>query len=288
MTALALGTANWGTSYGAPGRLATVDQETAAALARMFTARGHDLVDTAPAYGDAETMVGRVFDAPVRVVSKVELPADERDMQRCLDSVDLSRMRAGVRRLAGVLLHDPAAALTAPDLARLLLDEIRARGLAARVGVSVYAPAEALAAAELLGADLVQVPCNLLDQRFVQSGCLTRLATLGVEVHLRSAFLNGLLLTTPESLTDGLQSLRAPLGRLHAAAREHRVTMLQLSLSFCSQLPGAAAVVVGAAQPDQLSEVLDAWQQAMQGGPPVDWSALAWAGEALDPRTWPR
>jgi aryl-alcohol dehydrogenase-like predicted oxidoreductase len=283
VTELALGTANWGAAYGAPGRPAFVDEQTALALAREFTQAGHDLVDTARAYGHAERLVGLAFDAP-RLITKIALPVDEQPLIQCLQDVERTRRRTGVGRLSGVLLHDPEAALVAPDRARAALEALRAGGTVDRVGVSVYTPEQAMAAVERLRADLVQVPCNLLDQRFLRSGCMDRLQSLGVQVHVRSAFLNGLLLGRPEDLPAHLADLREPVAQVHREAAERGISVLAMALGFCVAT-GADAVVVGAVDVPQLREVLDAWRVTDMAALP-DLSGLASDSPLVDPRTW--
>jgi len=284
MIELVLGTANWGAAYGAPGREALVDDATAVELAELFLTTGHDLVDTAPAYGAAQSMVGRVLAGRARVVSKLSAVPDDPHVGVQVVAESCRRLR--VDRLEALLLHDAAAALASPRAARALFAALRDSGVAARAGVSVYSPAEALAAVDELGADALQVPCNLLDQRFVSSGCLRELADRGVVVHLRSVFLNGVLLAEPESLAGRLAPLVEPVRRVRAVAQSHGVTPLQLSLAFARRLAGVDAVVCGAYAADQLRPLLAAWAQE----PPLRGDSLgdldASAETATDPRTW--
>ena len=49
----------------------------------------------------------------------------------------------------------------------------------------------------VVGFDLVQAPVNLLDRRMVRSGWLPRLSRLDTALHVRSVFLQGLLLMPP-------------------------------------------------------------------------------------------
>lgn len=287
---LALGTANWGGRYGAPGREASVDEQTARGLAEVFLGAGHDLVDTAPAYGDAEELVGTVLAGRARVVSKV--PAGlmvEADAARlAVDGLRRSLERTAVARFAGVLLHDASAAGRADGRGREVVDAVRSADLTDRVGVSVYAPEEATAAVERLGADLVQLPLNVLDQRFLDSGCLADLVGRGVEVHVRSVFLNGVVLADPDGLAGPLEALAPAVRRLRDAAEAAGTTPLELATAFARQATGAHAVLVGAFAVPQLTEVLAAWDRARHA--PVDdahWAALSASGvPAVDPRTW--
>jgi aryl-alcohol dehydrogenase-like predicted oxidoreductase len=285
MTALALGTANWGVEYGAPGRTALVDRAVAGELGRLFTADGHDLIDTAPAYGDAETLVGEVFSGRARVVTKVGLDRDEEtSAEVAVETARRSLQRTRVERFAGLLVHDADAGVRSPSAARRVLDTLRAHGLADRVGVSVYSPDEAFAAVELLGADLLQVPCNVLDQRFVGEP-LARLAQLGVEVHVRSAFLNGVLLADPSSLAPQLSALRAPVQRFQDLSGRFGVSPLHAALGFVRDLPHVSAVVVGAFDSRQLSDLLQAWRKPLPAGA-GEWSDLAVDDASVDPRSW--
>ena len=164
---LALGTANWAGSYGAPGREATVDEPVARSLAAAFLAAGHTLVDTAPTYGGAEELVGTVLDGAARVINKVpsSVMTEPDAPAAAVSSLRQSLARTRVARFAGVLLHDPGAATRRATTGRDVVAAVRDAELADRVGVSVYSPEEAYAAVDQLGADLVQLPCNVLDQR---------------------------------------------------------------------------------------------------------------------------
>ena len=61
-------------------------------------------------------------------------------------------------------------------------------------GVSVYSPDQLNMILDLFVPDIVQLPFNVFDQRFLRDGSLSALKKLGVEVHARSIFLQGLLL----------------------------------------------------------------------------------------------
>ena len=289
---LALGTANWGGSYGAPGREVTVDEATARELASAFLAAGHNLFDTAPAYGGAEDLVGAVLDdRAARVVSKVPagLMSERNAARLAVESVRRSLNRTRVARFAGVLLHDPLAATRTDGRGLEVVAALRDADLADRIGVSVYDPAEAAAAVERLDADLVQLPCNVLDQRFLASGTLRDLVAHDVEVHVRSIFLNGVLLAEPDRLAGPLSALAPAIRRVRVAAAEAGSSVLELATAFARRATGAQAVVVGAFAGPQLAEVLAAWERAGHEGGMVerDWEPMAAVDEpAVDPRTW--
>jgi aryl-alcohol dehydrogenase-like predicted oxidoreductase len=232
-------------------------------------------------------------------VSKIpaDVTASRHPVSQVVAGLRESLRRTRVDRVAGVLLHDAGAATRADSRGRDVVDAVRAEGVADRVGVSVYAPDEAYAAVDRLGADLIQIPCNPLDQRFLESGCISDLVEAGVEVHVRSSFLNGVLLADPATLDGSLAPLGPAVGRLGDLARAEGSTVLELAVAFARQATGAQVVIVGAFAADQLREVLAAWaragapghEQPAAGGRDRDWAGLS-ASElpAVDPRTWSR
>jgi aryl-alcohol dehydrogenase-like predicted oxidoreductase len=80
-----------------------------------------------------------------------------------------------------------------------ILVKQKEQGLVGKVGVSVYTEIEADLILKKYPIDVIQVPFNVIDQRFVTSGSLDRLKNAGVEVHARSVFLQGLLLLPSSS-----------------------------------------------------------------------------------------
>ncbi len=153
---LILGTAAFGTKYGANGypKPTRAQVEDILDVAR---AGGITMVDTAPAYGDMPEFDG--FD----VVTKT--PWDGSDAY-------------------AVLVHDPDGVTEMRALARR-----RNYG----VGISVYTPAQLeRALAFPLEMDVVQIPLSIADGRFLPY--LEELHLRGIEVHARSVFLQGALL----------------------------------------------------------------------------------------------
>lgn len=99
-----------------------------------------------------------------------------------------------------MLLHCPEQLLSEQHGKPLLkaLQQLKTQGITRKIGVSVYGPEELDRLMDEMPFDLVQAPLNILDRRLVESGWARRLKDQGTEVHVRSAFLQGLLLMTPD------------------------------------------------------------------------------------------
>ncbi|AMR26626.1 hypothetical protein A0257_05580 [Hymenobacter psoromatis] len=282
---LVLGTAQFGLAYGINN---TAGQPTPAAVAEVLAAAraaGLTLLDTAAAYGNSEARLGE-FDeeiADFQIITKISAGPPMLVAQHLAES--LARLRR--TRLYGMLFH-AFGPLQAEPAAWAALQAARAAGQVARIGVSLYHPHEAeWLLAQGWDIDLVQVPYNVLDQRF--AAVLPRLAARGVEVHVRSAFLQGLLLREPASLPPLFGSLVPKLTRLRALAAGAGVPLPAALLLFAAYAPGVARAVIGVDSAANLRENLaaSAYVRAAEALRP----ALTALAETTDtfilPYTWP-
>lgn len=194
---LALGTAQFGMPYGIANRAGQVPDEMAGAILECARQNGIDTIDTAIGYADSEAVLGRLGVADMRIITKVSaMPDDTSDATRWITSqIDASLERLRIPRLTGVLLHRPGDLLgergSALSAALLSLKE---SGRVEKIGMSVYCPEELDELARVCPIDIVQAPMNLIDRRLLRNDWLARLRQKNVEVHVRSVFLQGLLL----------------------------------------------------------------------------------------------
>ena len=255
---LALGTAQFGLAYGLNNQ---AGQPSAAAVAEVLAAAqaaGLTLLDTAAAYGNSEARLGELMgeNAAFELITKLPAGPPAQVAQHLAES--LGRLRRG--QLYGVLFH-AFKPLQDEPAAWQALQAARAAGQVRRIGVSLYHPHEAeWLLAQGWDVDLVQVPYNVFDQRF--AAVLPRLAARGVEVHVRSAFLQGLLLRKPATLPEFFRPLAPKLTHLRALTAEVGVPLPAALLLFAAYAPGVARAVVGVDSVANLHENLAAAQYA--------------------------
>jgi len=251
---LALGTAQFGLAYGLNNQ---AGQPSAAAVAEVLAAAqaaGLTLLDTAAAYGNSEARLGELVgeNASFELITKLPAGPPAQVAQHLAES--LARLRR--QQVYGVMFH-AFKPLQEEPAAWQALQAARAAGQVARIGVSLYHPHEAeWLLAEGWAIDLLQVPYNVLDQRFAD--ILPQLAARGIEVHVRSAFLQGLLLREPATLPEFFRPLAPKLSHLRALAAEAGVPLPALALLFAAYAPGVARAVIGVDSVANLHENLAA------------------------------
>ena len=284
---LALGTAQIGLPYGLTGR--TLARESTAELLRVAWDEGVDMLDTAAAYGDAERLIGELRPAHARfaVVSRIGAPA-EPGIPAAEQAVRAALARLRTQRLDALLVHH-APHLLAPGGAERFaeLERLKRDGLIGRIGVSIYDAATLQSVLAAYPIDIVQLPLNVLDQRLVRDGSLAALAARGVEVHARSVFLQGVLLTEPASLPPRCAQARAPVERFRAAAAAAGLSAAAAALAFVAGCAGVSRIVIGVDGASQLRANIAALHEALARGRTFDAAALAVEERAvIDPRIW--
>lgn len=283
---LALGTAQFGLDYGITNTRGRVPADDAAALLRQAWAGGMRIVDTAQAYGNSEEVLGTAMRDAWRVVTKT-LPlrlesVDAAAVARVDEAFAQSLEQLG--RVDTLLVHHARDVLV-PGGERLFswLQAQKQRGRVSRIGVSVYDGAEVAALLDRYSLDVVQLPASIADQRLLEDGSVARLHGAGVEVHVRSLFLQGLLLASPQFLAQRFPAQREWLERFHAECARRGIAAQQACFGFFKSREEFSVAVVGVSSAEELTQLLQTWGSA----PVVDWSGWGVDNTGFtDPRLW--
>lgn len=282
---LGLGTAQFGLDSRAPARGRSTETEVREILAIAGRA-GVSVLDTGAASLHGEAILGQVMPRPAPFRITVKAARGDKGPEFVEQEARAALARLGLVRADAIMIQ-AAGDLFAPygkDLWQKLID-LRDLGLFERVGISAYASDDPAGLARRFGPDIIQAPASLLDQRLLVDGTLASIREMGVEVHLRSIFLNGLLFLPPDRAPSHLGT--AAISRLSRARRliaEGRSDPLQAALAFALSRQEASAVIVGAATAAEVNVVIAA---AASPPPDLDWDDLAMDDpQVLDQPRW--
>ena len=291
---VALGTVQWGMPYGIANRTGQATEADVTAMLRMAKEAGVDTLDTARAYGSAEAVIGRATagDDGFRVVTKLSPNVCDRGDDvgaAALESLMTSREALCRSHLDVVLLHRPEHREAAQGAAWAALRQGRDQGTIGAIGVSATSPETAHQALDDPEVTVMQVAASLLDRRLDASGFFSSAATKSVEVHVRSAFLQGLAFMSLDALPPHLAPVRESLERIDAWAQQRDVTRATAFLAYVFALP-VARVVMGCERPSQLAANLESVSRARALAPEI--SELCDAlpvlqSTVLNPAKWP-
>ncbi|MBI3553504.1 MAG: aldo/keto reductase [Elusimicrobia bacterium] len=265
---LTLGTAQLGMEYGIVNALGKPSFKEARAMVRSAVAHGAGSFDTAREYQEAEKTLGKIikeeFPGRCTVVTKLgllkSLPfnaaaptvADAVDASVLASCLNLAR-----KPLDYLLLHDWSHRGAFGGVVWKRLLELKREGAIARLGASVYEPGEALEALNDPDVALIQIPFNILDRRWKDSGFTEKAKKRSaVVIHARSVLLQGLLAAPPKAWSaTGVKDAGAWAKKVGALAKAlERKSVLDLCIAYVRAQPWLTSLVLGMESEKQLEE----------------------------------
>ncbi len=291
---LALGTAQFGLNYGITNSSGKVEPSVVRNLLHYAQNNCIRFIDTAQAYGEAQTVLGENMPFPnnFRLISKF-LPqlADQpfhstshfqwqSDFERSLSLLKLSKLEC-------LLLHS-VNDLRRSDSGYLFdwLLSLQQNGFIDRFGVSIY-DSQDLEGLALKSLQVIQIPCSIYDQRLIHDGTISRLRRSGIALHARSLFLQGLIVTMPHLWPNNMSpNFRQHHELFSSWALKHSYTLLHLAVSWAKAQPWMEAAVFGVTNMNELRQLNESWNQS---GPWGSFSSTEWAWPVdndIDPRYW--
>jgi len=258
---LALGTVQFGLPYGITNQGGQISFNEVADILQHARRSGVDTIDTAIDYGESEKRLGEIGVESWRVVSK--LPAVPENCEKAeewvINSVLGSLERLHIPKLHALLLHRPLQLLGSyGDVIYRTLDVLRDQGKIGKIGVSIYRPNELDALWPHFPIEIVQAPFSILDRRLETSGWLARLHQAGTEIHVRSIFLQGLLLVEAGNHPEYFDRWQALWDQWHDWLNDSGLTPLQACIGFALQTQEIDRVIVGIDSLKHLTEIIEA------------------------------
>jgi aryl-alcohol dehydrogenase-like predicted oxidoreductase len=260
---LALGTVQFGLPYGVTNASGQVSEVDVADILQYAMDRGISTLDTASEYGTSELVLGNVGVRSFEVVTKfpAQIPAANQTTW-ATSSVASSLRRLRVPNIHGVLFHRPEhVSAFDSDSLQSCIDELKQLGYVQKVGVSVYCPSDLDDVLRFFTPDIVQLPYNAFDQRFRTSGWLDRLSALNVDVHVRSVFLQGVLLEGLDRLPNRFKRWNDQLEHWSHVCEDFGGDRLAVALAAVKH-PAINRIVVGVQSKNQLIDIVNSYEIA--------------------------
>jgi len=290
---IGLGTVQFGQNYGVSNKQGITPEDEVRDILTLAWGNGITLLDTATLYGASEEVLGRSIPAHAsfRIVTKTpifqETRINKKDAVRLKDTFRSSLDKLRQPKLYGLLVHHAIDLLK--DGGQYLwetMQDLKEMGLVQKIGASLYSPLELNSFLEKYTPDIVQAPINVFDQRMIQNGHLQHLNDLGVEIHSRSVFLQGLLLMLPEELSAHFNSIRNVVLQYRENLQKQGISPLEAALGFVYRQPEIDYVIVGINNQAHLKEILTVVRD-MELLRRIDFSIYAVNDEAIiNPSLW--
>ena len=254
---LVLGTAQYESSYGvtSKNRLSSVEMKK---ILRSSFLHKIEMLDTAADYDKVEESLGNLQIKNMKIISKASIIKNkavikkndlEKTIHRTLQNLQLKSLYA-------FLLRRPCLLINNKGIWKTLL-KLKEKGFISKIGFSLYSPDELKKIYKIFKPDIVQIPINIIDNRFESAGWLDILQKDKVEIHVRSIFLQGLLLEKSKSLPLNFQKYKSFFFKLERWFKENKISKLEACLSKVYLDERISKIVIGINNKAHLDEIIE-------------------------------
>jgi aryl-alcohol dehydrogenase-like predicted oxidoreductase len=264
MSKIALGTAQFGLPYGISNTHGQVDRTEMDNIWQVARGANITMLDTAIAYGNSEENIGATKSVGFDIVTKLPpLPSAETSVTQWVYSqVENSLTKLKRNSVYGLLLHNPADLLTSngDELLGALIN-LKRDGLIEKFGISIYSPTELDSLYSRIPnfmPDIVQTPLNVIDQLIASSGWLTRLSEMNVEIHIRSVFLQGLLLQQSHERSMSFSRWSSVFAQFDSWSSAQQLSPLAACIGHVLSYPEVSRVIIGVTSANELKQIIAA------------------------------
>ena len=262
---IALGAAKFGMNYGIYGSEKVSEQEVGKIL-NYAEEKKINTIDTAIGYGESEKVLGKMEISRWKIVTKIPaIPESKKDLAEwVIKSIHHSLERLKIPKIYGLLLHKSEDLLGSQghQLYSALL-KCKDMGLVQKIGISIYNPTNLEEILYKYPIDLIQAPLNVIDRRLITEISPTRGSWLdildksGVEIHVRSIFLQGLLLMKKNQRPKKFSRWSDSWTKWHKWLAQNNFSAIEACLKFALNYPKIDRVVVGVSSLKEMKQLFN-------------------------------
>jgi aryl-alcohol dehydrogenase-like predicted oxidoreductase len=229
------------------GKVSKVEVET---ILNFAYKAGINTIDTATGYGNSENIIGHHLKKHVTqkwfIITKVSGSKD-----KLYDQLSQSIDKLGATP-SGVLAHSIEDYLGTIFCDKL--DKIKKKFLIDKIGVSIYEEEHIDRVLAAKTPDIIQCPLNILDTRLYRNGILDKMKANGLEIHVRSVFLQGMFYLPDKILQQSFRDVLPTIRKLRTIAQNADLTLAELSLMWVCSLEQVDKVIIGVDNVEQLMD----------------------------------
>lgn len=248
MSKIVLGTVQFGVNYGINNTSGQVCLDEVCKILKIAKEQGILTLDTSSAYGTSEIVLGEALKKSSTHFNIVSKYPKCKEIVRSTFEKSISNL--GVNNLYGYLVHHFEFYLDHPEI----FDEmttLKNEGRIKKVGFSLYNVQQLQYLLDKgVKFDILQFPYNIFDKQFELF--MPKLVEMGVEIHTRSAFLQGLFFKDTNTLPEKLKPLKKYLDDLHNYCTNRGLAVEQLALGYVLANQNVSGALIGVDNHEQL------------------------------------
>lgn len=257
-----LGGAQLGLNYGISNHIGKTQISEVKRISEISKRIQISSIDTASNYGDSEKVIGNYFSKDLNIITKISLENICKNQSQASDyiknNVETSLKNLKIDKLYGLLLHNTEyLEKDSGDLIWNTIVDLKNEGIIQNIGYSIYAPEELDKFFISYKPDIVQAPLNIFDQRLKDSGWLSKLKKSNAEIHVRSIFMQGLLLMHNNERPKYFQKWNKLWNEWDKWLSNSKISPIEACIAFAFNQEEVDKIVIGISSSNDLEEILD-------------------------------
>ena len=254
-----LGSAQFGSKYGITNKFGATQSNEIKKILKICKSKKIKFIDSAINYGNAEVKLGKNNLRDFSLITKIPpVPINKKDIKSwTLKIVKKTLKILKKKNLYAILVHN-SYDLIGPQRKKLYeaMTHLKKIGLVKKIGVSIYDFKIMKKIIKEFKIDIVQVPFNILDRRIIDKKLLSLLQKKKIEIHARSIFLQGLLLSSKDTKYTRFEKWKKLWLKIDNYCEENKTSILNLALNYVLSQKNIKRVVIGFDDSKQLKIIL--------------------------------
>ena len=252
-----LGSANVNSLYGLRNnRISTNEFKSLLSYAYK---KGVKTLDTSPVYKNSEKIIG-LSKNKFNVITKIpKIPKNlkKNKIESWIRKKIINSKKKIENKFHGILLQNAEILLS--NKAKIIfetLTKLKKEGNFKKIGISIYNFKTLELVLKKFNIDFVQLPYNILDQRFANKKVVNIIKKKSIEIHARSIFLQGLLTEKEINLPKKLNKLKSALIKWKKWIQKEKVSPVSACLEFVIKNKNIDKLVIGFNSKNNFKDVI--------------------------------
>lgn len=250
---ISVGCAQLGLNYGIANKTGVLKFNEFKKILKELSNK-NSLIDTAINYGNSELLIGKSLkqvnqNKRYKIITK--LPNLRGIKSKDLDYeinklIEKSLKKMKLKNIYGVLIHDIEDLKTNNDeKIYKTLKNLKEKGIIKNIGFSAYKIKDVKKVIDKFQFDILQFPFNIFDQRLRDKNLLNSLKKKKIKIHIRSIFLQGLLLMNKDEINRKFFRKIKIIDEWFNFLKKNNLSNLEACISFIKNFDFYDHVIIG-------------------------------------------
>ena len=262
---LSIGSAQFGFRYGICNKIGIVKKQEVKKIINYCKIKKINSIDTAQGYGNSHKLLGSLNLNKFQITTKISNIKKKKinDLESFVNlEVDKILKELNKKKVYALLIHD-VSQLRGRFGKNLynVLQNLKKNKKFIKLGISVYTKKELDFIVKNYNIDIVNLPVSVANQEFCKKNYLLKLKKKNIEIHVRSIFLQGLLLSNYRYLPRRFKNNKFFLEWFNWL-KINNYNSLEASLGFIKDIKYIKKIIIGVDNYYQLKMIVKAYKKS--------------------------